>query len=74
VIASRLGTMEDLEAQVGTEWLKLFDGELDLPTMRNAIEWARSPRPRPPELGFCDFEKVASDTLTFLKQIGTLPK
>lgn len=70
VIASRLGTMPDLEEQVGTDWLMLYDGELDLSTMCKAIEWARVLRPLPPELRFCDFERVATDTMAFLKQIG----
>jgi beta-1,4-mannosyltransferase len=69
VIASRLGTMSDLERQVGTDWIMLYDSELDLPIMQKAIAWARCPRNLPPAIGFCDFEKVLTDTLAFLTKI-----
>lgn len=69
VIASRLGTMSDLEEQVGTDWIMLYDGELDLPTMHKAIAWAHSPRHLPPAIGFCDFGKIVTDTLAFLTKI-----
>jgi beta-1,4-mannosyltransferase len=71
VIAPRLGTMPDLEERVGTDWIMLYDGELDLPILHRAIAWVRSPRLLPPALGFCDFGKVATDTLSFLTQISS---
>ena len=69
VIAPRLGSLQDLEERVGKEWITLYDGELDLPIMRKAIRWACEPRSSEPALGFCDIEKVTTDTLTFLTRI-----
>ena len=46
VIAPRLGSLQDIEAQVGKEWITLYDGELNLPTMLKAVLWHASQDPQ----------------------------
>jgi beta-1,4-mannosyltransferase len=69
VLASCLGTMPDLEEQVGSDWIMLYGGELDLQTLQRAIAWTRLSRQQTPALGFCDFGGVVTDTLAFLTKI-----
>ena len=69
VLAPRLGSLRDLEKLVGSEWITLYDGELTLKILSEAVCWAQKERVSVPELSFCDIEKITADTLAFLTKI-----
>src|SRR3546814_3922006 len=51
VIAPRLGSLIELQGQVGEDWLWLYDGPLTGERMREGIEWVRNTqRISPPDL------------------------
>lgn len=71
VIAPRLGSLRNLEELVGANWVMLYDGELNPEILCKAISWARKDRSSVPALGFCDIEKITTDTLAFLEKVQT---
>lgn len=47
-LAPRTPTTEALQREVGSSWLRLFDGVLDEDELTRALQWARPTRPEPP--------------------------
>lgn len=59
VLAPRGGALVDLQAQVGEDWLRLFDGTLDAATLRGLIDTSRATVPEgEPDLAANDPEAV----------------
>ena len=63
VLVPDRGTMPELRDRFGDDWIRLYDGALDAATLREAIAWARSPRPGSPDLTGLDWATLAEWTL-----------
>src|SRR3546814_7330881 len=70
VIAPRLGSLIELQGQVGEDWLWLYDGPLTGERMREGIEWVRNTqRISPPDLSAQDWTHIGEKLARFLRQI-----
>jgi len=68
VLAPRLGSLRDLETQVGPEWISLYDS-LDSETLNVALKRALSRGKGSPDLSFCDIADVAADIRDFIRAV-----
>ncbi|HEY9580351.1 MAG TPA: hypothetical protein VIR65_10890 [Rhizorhapis sp.] len=74
VIAPRLGSLIELQGQVGEDWLWLYDGPLTGERMREGIEWVRNTqRISPPDLSAQDWTHIGEKLARFLRQIAHEP-
>lgn len=70
VIAPRLGSLEELRAQVGAAWLYLYDGDLDVEVLADAVRWLRdTPRPVPPNLSAHRWDAIGATLGAFFARI-----
>jgi len=71
ILASRIPPFVELQELVGSEWVWLFDGELDSKTLEDALDRAsrmRSPS-CVPNLESLSWEIVATETISFYKSV-----
>jgi beta-1,4-mannosyltransferase len=70
VVAPRLGSLPELQEVVGSDWLRLYDGELKPENLEMAIEYRVSQcHSTPPNLSELDWERIGSETETFLRHL-----
>ncbi len=70
VIAPRLGSLVELQAQVGADWLWLYNGNLTHETLQHALEWARLPRMgKAPDLSQHDWSTIAAKLSRFFHDL-----
>src|SRR3546814_17338452 len=70
VIAPRLGSLIELQGQVGEDWLWLYDGPLTGERMREGIEWVRNTqRISTPDLSDQDWTHNGEKLARFVRQI-----
>ncbi|WP_242115535.1 glycosyltransferase [Sphingomonas lacusdianchii] len=70
IVAPRLGALPELQRAVGTEWVYLFDGELDATTLADAVRWYRRREVwTKPDMSSYDWERVSGDLDRLLQQI-----
>lgn len=69
VLVPGLGTMGELQALVGPDWVRTYDGELTPDVLTDAIAWAE-PRPAgAPDLEALDWTAIAKRTLAFYRVV-----
>lgn len=70
VIAPRLGSLVDLQNEVGEAWVWLYEGDLTTEKLAAALDWARQPRdPRGPDLSRQEWALIGSRITAYLRQI-----
>lgn len=75
VLAPRLGGLPELAAQVGEEWLLLYDGELTVETLARAVDQARTrPADATPDLAPLDWAPIAQQTLAVYRAALAAPR
>lgn len=71
VIAPRLGSLVDLQDEVGQAWVWLYDGDLTAEKLADALEWVRQPRdPQGPDLSRQDWTVIGKRLAEYLQQIA----
>jgi glycosyltransferase involved in cell wall biosynthesis len=63
VIAPAIGAMPELARSAGSEWVRLYEGELTSEVLRGALSWLRLPRPPGPNLDSLDWSGIAEATV-----------
>jgi beta-1,4-mannosyltransferase len=72
VLVSSTGAMAELQDIAGSDWVRLFEGELTSEVLRESLEWATSPRhTKMPPLEQLNWERIASSTLTAYTSVVT---
>lgn len=69
VLAARQGSMIDVQEHVGTEWVRLFDGDLTAQDLDEALDWADRPRPKEAPLDDLSWTNIARRTRRFFRQL-----
>jgi glycosyltransferase involved in cell wall biosynthesis len=68
-IAPRLGSLVELQQQVGSDWVWLYDGDLTPETLAAALNWVKiTKRVTPPLAGF-QWDKIGLSLSHFLRTI-----
>jgi beta-1,4-mannosyltransferase len=75
LLVPKLGALHELAAEVGVEWVRLYEGELTTGELDRAVQWAqRTVRPPAAPLENRAWPLIASHTLEVYKEvIGSLP-
>jgi len=68
VVAPRCGSLPELQANVGADWLFLYEGELSPQILAKALNWGRAPRPAL-SLAEYDWGAIAARTRDFCKDL-----
>jgi beta-1,4-mannosyltransferase len=63
VLVPALGAMPELAADLGTEWVRCYAGELGADAFEDAVAWASVERPSEPDLETYRWSTVAEETL-----------
>jgi beta-1,4-mannosyltransferase len=63
VLVPDLGSMPDLQKAFGTDWIRLYAGELTTAELAGAIDWARATGRRAVDLDRFDWRAIARRTL-----------
>jgi beta-1,4-mannosyltransferase len=69
VLVPRLGAMGELQELVGGDWVRTYEGNLTPQILGEAIDWARRPRARSPNLSPLDWKGIAEETLAFYRAL-----
>ncbi|MFD4422579.1 glycosyltransferase family 4 protein [Agromyces sp. NPDC058484] len=69
VVVPRLGAMSELQAIVGDDWVRCYDGEFDADELERSIRWAQSPRPERAPLDRLDWTVISDATLAFYRDV-----
>ena len=72
VVLPRTDTLSDLQNQVGSEWVYLYDGNFDSSILHDAAMWfrKRNPEGKAP-LSCFDWEIIADKTINFYRTISS---
>lgn len=71
VLAPKLGSLVELQQQVGGEWLYLYEGAFGPETLARFLEWlVRTPRAAAPDLGAHDWDGIGSTVAAFLEALA----
>lgn len=64
VLVPSVGAMSELHGMMGSDWVRLFDGELTAEILRESLAWAIGPRQTTmPPLKQLSWDRIASSTL-----------
>jgi hypothetical protein len=63
-----MGSMPELQHLVGSEWVRLFDGNISESQLREAITWLRAPRGTPDMKPF-SWPRIATETLALYRSL-----
>ena len=70
VLAPRTGSLPELQADVGPEWLHLYDGELTAEVLGDFIDFVRNnPLQTPPDLSKYDWSKIGTEMRSFVRSL-----
>jgi beta-1,4-mannosyltransferase len=70
VLVPALGSMEELQAQVGSEWVHTYSGNLDSRTLEEAVTWAgEKSRSSYASLEAIDWDSIGQETLNFFDEL-----
>jgi glycosyltransferase involved in cell wall biosynthesis len=69
IVVPALGAMSDLERDVGSDWVRTYDGTIRPSVLEEAIEWARAPRHGRPRLDDRGWDEVAARTEAFFREV-----
>jgi glycosyltransferase involved in cell wall biosynthesis len=71
VIVPRQGSLAELQGEVGTDWVYLYDGSLTPEVLRDAIRWLRTTRRNEaPNLAKHDWSIIGRQAARFLTNLG----
>jgi glycosyltransferase involved in cell wall biosynthesis len=70
VLVPRLGAMGELQALIGPDWVRTYDGDLTTALLDEALAWARRPRPARADLSPLEWGAIAEQTLAFYRALG----
>lgn len=72
VLAPNIGSLPELQAIVGSDWLRLYDGEISLDAVENFVEWLRrKPHLERPDLSRLSWERVGRDIAGLIDRLTT---
>ena len=69
VLVPRRGAMGELQALVGADWLRTYDGELTAALLDEALVWARARPAGSPDLSALNWGVIAEQTLAFYRAV-----
>lgn len=71
ILASDTPLFRELQGQVGQKWVRLIDGELDAPSLTNALKHARelNTMGERPDLTVLEWKAIAEQTLAFYHRV-----
>jgi glycosyltransferase involved in cell wall biosynthesis len=70
VLAPRLGSLPELQANVGTQWVHLYDGPLSSDILERFAQRIREQGPTDePDLSAYDWRRISRDTCRFIAQV-----
>lgn len=70
VLAPRTGSLPELQAAVGPEWLQLYDGEINVAVLRDFTAWLRArPALERPDLSAYSWERVGRDIVGLIDRL-----
>lgn len=69
VLVPRLGAMGELQALIGADWVRTYEGDLTPAILDEAITWARRPRSARADLSPLDWGRIAEQTLAFYRSL-----
>ncbi|WNZ47629.1 glycosyltransferase family 4 protein [Leptolyngbya boryana CZ1] len=67
------GSMRELQEQVGKQWIKLYEDELTVSVLKDAISWASINRFDSIDLSHFDWDEIAQETFDFFKLLDRDP-
>jgi beta-1,4-mannosyltransferase len=74
VVAPHMGAVADLQKSLGKQWIHTYTGDLNTSTLRHAlVALEYSSRPAECPLDNYNWDKLASSTLEFYRQLNTYP-
>lgn len=74
VLAPRLGSLVELQAQVGTEWLYLYEGDLTADVVTDFARWLRAtPRGPAPDLSAHEWHEIGHRLDLFFRRLADAP-
>jgi glycosyltransferase involved in cell wall biosynthesis len=59
ILVPKLGALAELAAEMGPDWVRLYEGTLEAADLGAALEWAAAPRAAAPDLGRHGLDSVA---------------
>jgi glycosyltransferase involved in cell wall biosynthesis len=73
VVLPRTPVFEELRAEVGKDWIYLYDGPFDVDVLHAALEWYSGERDGGsfPDLSRRDWATIAERTLAFYREVST---
>lgn len=69
ILAPNLGSIPELQHFVGPQWVRLFDGRISHPQLREALAWLRAPRGALPDLKAFSWPRIATETLRLYRSL-----
>lgn len=74
VMAPRMGSLEELQAQVGRDWLWLYDGDFSDAVLCDFLVWLRArPAGGAPDLSAHDWQRIGAELAGFLRGLRSGP-
>ncbi|MGN6584985.1 MAG: hypothetical protein ACTHJV_14905 [Rhizobiaceae bacterium] len=69
ILAPAIGSLPELQAMIGSDWVHLFEGEISTSTLEGFFaDLERCTAPRP-DLGAFDWQRVGADVTCFLRSL-----
>jgi glycosyltransferase involved in cell wall biosynthesis len=67
VLAPKLGSLPELQRDVGADWVNLYEGEFDQAVLENGLVWARSADLGNPNLADYEWNRIGEQTMEAYK-------
>jgi len=67
VLAPRLGALPEIQSQVGTHWLRLYEGEMSTAVLVAAVNEVGPSEAEQPDLSAFDWQPIAERTMEFYR-------
>jgi glycosyltransferase involved in cell wall biosynthesis len=69
-VVPNIGSMSELAAYVGSDWISTYDGELSVDVLKERVVWAETtPRPSHPSLDDLEWDRIAFLTAQFYEEV-----
>ena len=69
VVVPALGAMRELQAAVGEDWVRCYEGDFDADELERSIRWAREPTARSCAAGAPRLERHRRETVAFYREV-----
>ena len=74
VLVPARGSLPELQALVGTEWVRTYEGELTPEILTAALEWTKNSRRKPrPNLSSFEWPHIVQATVDLYSRLGARP-